>query len=413
MMRKKKNKFLLLGLFLSYYGQAQQFHHTALMDRISKDGFYSIPITPVLSGYLKTDLSDIRIADEKGQWVPHLTNWSLKNTIIHNVYVELPVIKKENTDAATIIVAGNTGKRNLSNLFVIVKNTSASRKVVLSGSDDQKNWFTITDSLFLKASMILENKPAFNIEFPVVNYNYFKIALFNGESDPLNIQQVMSDVPGDSRITETFIENPASRFTQKDTAGFSVVRIENPGPFHFNRFKISVSSPRFFDRRARLYHNAAKESINSILHTAPTEEYVLSSRNADSYETPVLKSKVFYLLIENGDNPPLQITGVETNQVKKELIAYLEKGHDYKLFFDDSAAKEPDYDLKKFRDIIPDSLVQLSMDKIITVAPAVTDKTEIRNDRKQWIWPAIIAVILLLSYFTRSLIRDMKKRNNS
>ncbi|MEJ0104684.1 MAG: hypothetical protein WDO19_19945 [Bacteroidota bacterium] len=97
-----------------------------MLDTVGKDGFYSIPVSPELSSYIKTDLSDIRIADEKNQWIPHIINWSLKNIDVDNVYYELPVIKKKNTKNSTIIIVNNPGKNNVSNLFLELKNTAAS-----------------------------------------------------------------------------------------------------------------------------------------------------------------------------------------------------------------------------------------------------------------------------------------------
>ncbi len=87
----------MIALLVSCCATAQQFQYTAMLDTVGKDGFYSIPVSPELSSYIKTDLSDIRIADEKNQWIPHIINWSLKNIDVDNVYYELPVIKKKNT----------------------------------------------------------------------------------------------------------------------------------------------------------------------------------------------------------------------------------------------------------------------------------------------------------------------------
>ncbi|MEJ0104683.1 MAG: hypothetical protein WDO19_19940 [Bacteroidota bacterium] len=197
---------------------------------------------------------------------------------------------------------------------------------VISGGDDQKSWFTITDSILLSAPEIIAgNKPAFKISFPFVNYNYFKIIIFNGKNDPFNIQEVMNDGPGVMEKKERFITNPQPIFTQKDTTGFSLIRIENPKPFHFNKLKISVSSPKFFDRRAKLYAGSSAENINSLMRLRPVKEYILTSGNTEDYATSWMKDSLFYLLIENKDNPPLQIKDITTEQISKELIAYLEK----------------------------------------------------------------------------------------
>jgi len=407
---KKRNSILLLMLFgYLQQGFSQQFQNTAGLGTVERDSFYSIPVTPELSSYLKTDLSDVRIADEKGRWVPHIVNWSLKNTIVHNVYSALPVLKKENAGASLILIAENTGKVNLTNILLTIKNTAANRLAVISGSDDQKNWFTITDSILLSsAEMIQESMPAFRINLPPINYNYLKITIYNGNKDPFNILAILSEVPGDTRIKETYNTNPLLKFTQKDTTGFSLIHIENPAAYHLNKFIVAIASPKYYDRRVKLYLNAPGESIKDFIRASPFQEYIFSSGNTGEYETPLIKNKELYLLIKNGDNSPLQISSINTQQVRKELVAYLEKGKQYKLFFNDSLAVMPDYDLQHFRSKVPDSLPVLSIGKITFNTKTLLDSKEKTGNRK-WLWPAIIIILLLLGYFTWSLTKDMKK----
>lgn len=409
---KKRNRLLLLLLFGCLQSFSQQFRNTAVLGNVEKDSFYSIPITSELSSYLKTDLSDIRIADEKGQWVPHIVNWSLKNTIIHNVYFDLPVLKKENAGTSLILVAENTGKETLTNILLTIKNTAATRLAVISGSDDQKNWFTITDSILLSSTeMIQESIPAFRINFPLVNYNYLKITVYNGSKDPFNIQGVLSEVPGDTRIKETYITNLPLKFTQKDTVGFTLIHIENPAAYHLNKFSVAIATPKYYDRRASMYLNAPGQSIKEFIRARPFKEYIFSSVNTGEYETPRIKNKDLYLLIKNGDNYPLHVSSIGTQQVRKELVAYLEKGKQYKLFFNDSLAVMPDYDLQHFRSKVPDSLPVLSIGKITFNTKTLLDSKEKTGNRK-WLWPAIIIILLLLGYFTWSLTKDMKKGKN-
>jgi hypothetical protein len=71
MIRKKANILLKAAIFLSLYSRGQ-FHSTALLDTVKATGFLSYTCNPELSSYLKTDLSDLRIVDEKKQNIPLL-----------------------------------------------------------------------------------------------------------------------------------------------------------------------------------------------------------------------------------------------------------------------------------------------------------------------------------------------------
>src|SRR5579862_7795381 len=77
MIQKNFYKYLFFVLlFISGFAKAQ-FRNTAKIDSVIKPGFYAIDITPVLSGLVKTDFSDLRIVDEAGNQVPYLLGNSL------------------------------------------------------------------------------------------------------------------------------------------------------------------------------------------------------------------------------------------------------------------------------------------------------------------------------------------------
>ncbi|MGC4035250.1 MAG: hypothetical protein QM764_04755 [Chitinophagaceae bacterium] len=412
MIIKRVSNIFLLMLLSCCAINAQQFKNSATLDTVKQDGFYSIPVTPQLSSYLKNDFSDIRIADEKGEWVPHIVRWPLKNVIIESLISYLPILSKEKNVATTTIIAKNIGKESITNLILGLKNSAATRTVIVSGSDDQVNWFAITDSLVLKPETIID-EPAVSISFPVVNYNFFKIVLFNNRNDPYNIKKIMTEGPApvhDLDKKRKFITNPPLIFNQSDSANFSLLRIENPEHFHIDKLIIHVASPHFFDRRATLFIGNQNITFHAAQNKQAAENIILSSAGECRYNIKVMNDSILYLLIENRDNPPLKIDSVVTEQTSRELVAYLEKRKQYKILFNDPDAKIPDYDLQKFQNSIPDSLPNLSMGIITTVepAPGLLQKHE-KNFWQQWMWPVIILVLIILLYFTFSLIRDVRK----
>ena len=404
----KKNSFLTGLLISSICMNAQQFHYRCDLDTVTVTGFYSIPVTPSLSRYLKTDLSDIRIADNKGQWIPHIINQPYNNETHENVQFDIPVIKKDNSGSRTVLVLSRTGIEKLSNLILVVNNTTANRFASLSGSDDRAEWFTIADSLLLwDRESIQDNKSAFILNFPPVTYAYLRVTINNGKNDPLNIKEVLTDAPALPEKVERFVVNPKASFTQTDTAAFSLLRIENTDSFHFTNLIIKVDFPKYFERIARVYLSypgsvAEMRDMNTI-------HFMLHSNNSAGYIIPLIKNKIFYLLVENKDNPPLRINEIITAQENRQIIAYLEKGKEYHLLLDAREADLPDYDLHNFRNLIPRDLPVLSPGKITTLTNDYHSPVKQKNI-KWWIWPAIGIIILLLSLLTLGLIRDMRNR---
>ena len=112
MTRKKANILLAIVIFLSL-GAGAQFRYTALLDTVKATGFYTISITPELSSYLKTDLSDLRIVDEKKQPVAFIIDIPLPGQQFDPVLFDHKIIKKETIDSKTILVIENQGKDEL------------------------------------------------------------------------------------------------------------------------------------------------------------------------------------------------------------------------------------------------------------------------------------------------------------
>jgi hypothetical protein len=407
-MYRKRINLLFLALLISCAVTAQ-FRNKCNIDSIKESGFYSIPISPQISEYIKTDLSDIRIADQSAQWVPHILNWPNAQVSTAVVKSEMPIVNKETINAQTIVIIKNVPLATLSNFSVRVKNTSANRFASIGGSDDKLTWFTITDSLLLKDPLVYPDGSFFHILFPPVKYQYFRINIFNGKNDPLNVQTVITEREDLSEQVEKFIPNPINNFTQTDSSHYSFIKIENKDHFHVSRLRVLVASPKYFDRQVAFY-TSYPGSIQQLLQTAPEKEFILSTNSSLEYDVPCNKSTFLVLLIKNRDNPPLKLRSIITMQERKQLIAYLEKGKRYQLLFNDSLSGFPDYDLQRFKDTIPGAISILNTGKIETLS-GQNATSAIKKDNKWWIWPTIIVVVLLLGYFTITLARDMNKQS--
>jgi hypothetical protein len=144
------------------------------------------------------------------------------------------------------------------------------------------------------------------------------------------------------------------------------------------------------------------------LQKTPTADFLLSSVNKKGYEVPLIKDSIFYLLVENNDNPPVRVEAISTEQENKELIAYLEKGKSYQLMFDDLNGVAAEYDLRQFQSLIPKSIQRLKTGDIKTISTS-SALIQTKKNTNWWIWPTILVVIILLGYLTWSLTKDMKK----
>jgi hypothetical protein len=157
------------------------------------------------------------------------------------------------------------------------------------------------------------------------------------------------------------------------------VKIINDRPFHISTIKLRIADPWLYKRQAKLF-TEIKNSLPATWNSQSHADFVISSDEFSGYSISFLKSPVFYLLIENGDNPPLRIASVSTEQIKRQVIAQLEKGMSYSFLLDNLQATAPDYDLEHFRDrITGNSVLSIKSITALPQAETIVVKKQIDN----------------------------------
>src|SRR3954464_7488535 len=113
MMRQKSrmNKIacftiLFCGLMLSASAQ-KNFKYEAALPKVDSTGFYRISLQPALVAKAKADLSDIRITDAKGTFIPYIQAGSLPQKDQKSFVVFNQVDARLSTDTGTTFIVEN------------------------------------------------------------------------------------------------------------------------------------------------------------------------------------------------------------------------------------------------------------------------------------------------------------------
>ena len=142
----KLNNFLIL-LFLTNLSFGQ-FQTTGKIKEVKGNGFHEIVLSPEIRSYSKQDLSDIRIFNAKGNEIPYFiksNSEALLNTFEEYSIVSKTVFPKKST---SIVVAVPSIKNN-NQLSLFIANADVEKNYSISGSNDQKEWFGISNSQVL------------------------------------------------------------------------------------------------------------------------------------------------------------------------------------------------------------------------------------------------------------------------
>ena len=390
-------------VFIPSYGQSS-FKYMVKLEEVREPGFYQINLSPAVIAKLQPELQDLRLLDANGRQVPYLLQSSKEDEISQRTLIDLPIISKRiEADKQTHVVVKNISGALINNLVLLVKNTDATRVITISGSDNLNEWYIIKENVLLN-DLYDDTADAFAEEllFPKSRYKYFKIIIQGKEILPVNIIRV-SQANHTTRGSSNYVSIPSPAIFQKDSSdGFSYIRLHFNDFYWINRLSLQVEGRKFFKRRLDIFDNNRLGNGQAA--------YSLSSGKPMVYP---IEHKTNHLLlkIQNDDNPPLTLTGVDAYQLQRSLITWLETGSNYAVSFGDSLAQAPHYDLAFFKDSIRNEPVLLSYGQIERNNIDIKKGLEKFGLHKAWIWVIIIAILLILLFFTFRMTREINKNS--
>jgi Protein of unknown function (DUF3999) len=402
--------YLCLFGFSSY---AQQYNWSASLDSVTQDGFYKLILKPsVTSRMLSIDYADLRLYDQNKKEAPYLLQEEWNND--KKWFQEYAVLSKENSpERFTQLIIHNPKKNSIDNFSLVVKNNNAYKTAKLSGSDDNQNWYFITDHYSL--SLMYDQQAVVNekrIDFPLSNYEYYKLEVNDSASAPLNILKV--GYYATSVTTAQQVQLPAPTIRQADSlkSKQTFVAFDFPTNFYVNTLQLTIDGPKFYKRKATLY-TVARDAKNRI-QLSDQFTFDLLSGGQHTIAIPELYAKNFLVIIDNGDNESLKVTSIKPFQTTRYLVSYLKKGNAYTLSLGNKKAILPQYDLDSFRDSIPAMLTEIKPVKFEFIKkqdakPAVKESW---FKSKLWIWSALAAVLVLLALISYRMIKDMERKES-
>lgn len=413
MMKPQCNKvLLLLILLLPVFTTAQHFQHQALLNSVKQTGFYRIPVTPELSAYMQTNFSDVRIKDDKGKVVPYIVRnhppkWQ------NALFKPFPIVENVLNDSGNSeIIFKKDIAAPINKFWIVQRNANVLRQASVSGSNDQKNWFVIDQSVLLNDQYeILSDSNFQYIPIANSNYHFYKLVINNEKKDPLNVIHIGNYTDPGYATSLSDISNPDPTFSQRDSSnGYTYITVTQALTYQVSSLGFKVAGQKLFSRNIKILvvNDNAKRKKNSLTEVS---NYTLSPSSINNAAVPLFKAKQFFLAIYNGDDPALEISAIHTYQPNKEIIAWLEKDKTYTLLMNAADATAPHYDLEDFRDSISAILQEVSTKEITT---SLGDKAlSDTSFPRKYIWLVMLGILLLLSFFTWKLSSEMRKPTNN
>jgi hypothetical protein len=406
----KNSSALIIALFSMVFVQAQNHRFEAEIPVVSTTDYYQIQLAPALLGTVYSNASDLRIQNNKGEEQAYfLTKESDKS--IQKEFVAYPIVKQTLVPKGTsLLIFENKKKASISSINLLVNNADVAKKVRLSGSNDQQNWFVVKDQYFLQGFQGADTTTVLKmLRFPSSNYRYYQLSFDDSTSLPLHINAVGYY---NTKLIKTRVTSfPLELKHTSDSIKNSYYLLSTQDSSYLERLSFYVGGSEYFDRNAKI--RAEKKPIRKRkIKTAKYStlaKFNLKSDAANEVKINGNNFKQVELIINNQDDMPLSIDSVIGSFNNRYAVVKLEAGEHYKIYWGDKKAIKPKYDLVKFvSKIKPKATI-----KHLEIISITAKKKSVEKNTIEWwqsttiIWMVIGLVGLLLGYVAFKMINEM------
>lgn len=398
---------IILVVLSSFSVYSQNFEYRAEVNPVEEDGFYRILLSADVTSKLNSQFYDVRLYDSNEKEVPYIL---VKEKFVNEteLFVEYDIIELEHVAELgyTRLVINNTNKNTIDNIVLKVNNADVRKTLKLNGSYDNENWFVLKDNYQYNSISSNGNSSEIRVlNFPISDYQYYEILIDDFYDRPINITN--AGYYDHLREYGKFSEYASISWVRKDTLKETLIRIDTKGNY-IDKIEFDIEEPKYFYREADLYvshtnpRNKIKRDFSKTL-----AHFTLKSNSTNSFNLNNTKQDTLLLRVYNNDNEGLTINRIRFLQLNKYLSAELKENEKYHLKFSDKKAKKPNYDLKYFKDRIPQDADVIEVSFVVKIDNE--KKSTLSNNldfSSYWLWIGIVLIAGLLSYMSYKMVKE-------
>ena len=399
-MNGMKRYFVIFTLLFVQYGFAQTVWK-ADIPVVDRSDYYNVELSQELVG---AGLKYLKIFDEQSAEMPYFIRSENPIQEINN-FENYKLERNITRDSLNIIVVDNYAFENVNRFCVVLQKAETEKFAAIRGSNDMKQWYIVKQAEALRVGQqAIDNAEMLILDFPQGNYRYYEITLWSNSKSPLDVLRVGKIK--NSSLYGNFVEINLGKFTQQNNDNDNNTYIRFPDVRHaysISKIEFGIKSKPDYLRQAKL-----KDSMSySIGHLS------LSSRKENVFFTnELLFVPKTHIVIENHNNPPLNIDSIKMYGLRRYVCVYLEAGRKYNLISDERNPVSSGYDIEHFKDKISVDLPILQLknpDYYIVPAEVVPERKLSLVEQPAFLWSVIIIVGAFLIFVCFRMIKEVKK----
>jgi hypothetical protein len=384
-------------------------------------GYQDIYLPPAVTCRLAPEAGNIRLQDTTGNELPYI----ISETKLVEEEASIVWMSHYEDDYWAHWYSRsyfqNPKQLKLDRLALKIRNADVHQRFWLSGSDDMSRWYIIKEDYGYDANY--DPNSTWNlltIHFPLTDYKYYKVELRHYWEEPIQIMGAGYYAYAEKQGNSQRIPDPV--ITQHEEGTQSIVEIHFDGPHYLDQMVFEVDGPELYLRNASLLRQNEGGGFDAF------KQLQLSSKSLNQLALDRARGETWRLVIENKDDKPIRIAGVQARQRQQYLTAKLDPKMSYKVLVGEEHLRAPEYDLAFFKNDLPKTRSAASVGNVINLlkpvvpsAPmASADSTSSKPQatisapekplyqRPVFLWVGIGAIVLLVGGMSIKLLKEMK-----
>lgn len=403
-----KNKIfglILLLLSFSSFAQTEDFKFKRKIENTTET-WHTIILPESDFSKLKSDFSDIRIFESKSKTeAPYILKSSAGK--ISQVEIPFQMINVSSKNSEYFYTFELSENKMINQIILNFEQENFDWKIELQASNNQTEWFSILENYRILSIKNTQTDYQFTqVDFPDSKYKYYRLKIKANEQPKLSGAKIWEQKNKGENLKISPLKSFKKSIDSKQKT--SIIDIELIHKIPVSQLNIQVTST--FDYYRTLKIEVLKDSIQTEkgwhFNYEIVSQETLSSLDKNSFSLGNSLAKKLRITIENGNNQPLEINSVTVkNPIYYLLARFTEKGN-YDLFYGNSKASRPSYDIENFQKNIPKNVteVTLSKEEINPDYKNVTQSPLFEN--KIWLWALMGVIIVVIGYFSLKMLRE-------
>ncbi|MEK3912319.1 DUF3999 domain-containing protein [Paenibacillus sp. FSL H7-0331] len=319
----------------------------------------------------REDLGDLRIMDDKGQFVPYYVDSGAAKAVDTQVVYKSNVIdtvKKNNDTLIDFRISPIDATKDIQGNGVVLSLPEQAflKHLELYGSYDGNQWELLHKDYVYRTEQLEKNTVVLD---KTVKFTYYRVKIIDN-AENLAFPQLQLIHRTRATSWQEFAKTTSLLYDTKQEQGQTLLQVRNDNRLRIT--KVQLEAQGSF-RRSYTVQTADGQDVPI---EGKRELYRLDFKDVQLQNTTIvgavpITNPAFTIKINNQDNAPIQLTGLKVDYVIDKLVFERQEGRTYLLVYGNSGAGKPSYDIASFRTQIEQENPTLAKLAVQTEAPEV------------------------------------------